>query len=279
MTAQEMLDTTSLNWGVRNEKLVTESGIIVPKKIALVREDNNDILGIHGDGYAAFQNHELMELLHKINLSTGLELKGSGSFGGGARVFIQLKSDDLKLGADRIEGFLTGINSHDGSTSLAFGNSNVTISCQNSFWKSFKQVQTKMKHTVNMKFKIEEILRSVDILLKEEKETFAKIVKMSEMQIHPQLIDLVKQKLFDLDKEEKLDDISTRKQNQIIRFDMDLKTEMDGKGDNLWGLFSGVTRYTTHSASKESEKNQENKMFGRIGNTERMLFHQFAEMV
>lgn len=279
MTAQEMLETTSLNWGVKTVGVQTVDGLVIPNKVALIREDNNTILGLHGDGYVPYQNAELMELLHKINQSTGLELKGSGSFGDGARVFIQLKSDDLKLGNDRIEGFLTGINSFDGSTSLAFGNSNVTISCQNTFWKSFRQVQTKMKHTASMKIKIDEILRSVDKLLVEEKETFDTIVRMSEVDIHPKLIDLVKQRLFALDKEEKFEDISTRKQNQIIRFDMDLKTELEGKGENLWGLFSGVTRYTTHSASKEAEKNQENKMFGRVGNTERMLFHEFADMV
>jgi hypothetical protein len=58
--------------------------------------------------------------------------------------------------------------------------------------------------------------------------------------------------------------------------DMDMKGELDQKGDNLWGLFSGVTKYTTHSLSKGD--NSENKMtitkdgeFESLGNTRHKL--------
>ncbi len=282
MTAKEMLATTKLDWNVRSEGIVTASGIEVPKTIALIREDNAVVLGIHSDGYVPYQNIELMDLLHRITQSTGLELHSSGMFDDGAKVWIQLKSDNLTLGNDRIEGFLSGINSFDGSTSLAFGNANKTISCQNSFWMGYRQLSSKFRHSASMKTRIDEVLHGLDILLKEEKETFNTIVKMSETKMTATMLDLVKKKMFQLEMEDhvlKLDDLSTRKQNQLIRFDMDMDMELKQKGDNLWGLFSGITRYTTHSATKDSERNQENKMFGRVGVNERQMFHEFAQMV
>lgn len=279
MTPQEMLETTKLNWSVRSETMTTQSGIIVPNKIAIVREDSLDVLGVHSDGYVPYQNMELMELLHKISQSTGLQLHSSGLFDGGQKVWIQLKSDDLKLGNDRIEGFLSGINSFDGSTNLSFGNANLTISCMNTFWKGYHQLDTKLRHSSSMKGRIEDILKSMDVLLKEEKEVFEQIVRMSETGIAPTLIELVKTQMFDLEKGYKLEDLSTRKKNQIDRFNIDLKTELDTKGETIWGLFSGVTRYTTHSANRDLSRNQENKMFGRIGNTERKIWHELAQVV
>ena len=60
-------------------------------------------------------------------------------------------------------------------------------------------------------------------------------------------------------------------------FRNDLRAEVAGKGDNLWGLFSGVTRYTTHSMKKTD--NSEGKMFGQTGVRERRIFKELVEMV
>jgi hypothetical protein len=95
----------------------------------------------------------------------------------------------------------------------------------------------------------------------------------------PSQIDLVTALLFNLDQEELLNEseLSTRKKNQLGDFRNDLRTEVAGKGDNLWGLFSGVTRYTTHSM--KSTDNSEGKMFGQTGVRERKIFKELVEMV
>ena len=38
---QQVLDKVGLNWTVREESITTESGIIVPKSKAIIREDTN----------------------------------------------------------------------------------------------------------------------------------------------------------------------------------------------------------------------------------------------
>ncbi len=62
---EEVLNQTGLNWTVRQEAITTESGIIVPKQMAVVREDTNTVLAVHGDGYFPYQNHQLIELLEQ----------------------------------------------------------------------------------------------------------------------------------------------------------------------------------------------------------------------
>jgi hypothetical protein len=266
--------TDALNWSVREENLFTESGIQVVKK-AIIRNDNNAILNnAVGTDYVPYQNEELIELLERITRSTGLEVARSGYFGKGEKVFIQLKSENLTLGTDRVEGFVTGINSFDGSTSLGFGASNVTISCQNTFFAAYRNLD-KVRHTKNMKLNIESILRELDIALVEEQSIFNAIKAMAEAPITEALKERVARKLFNIKPEFDLKspELSTKKMSAYF---VDSRGELAEKGANLWGLFSGVTKYTTHHISGDSTKR---KLFTKTGIVERDIFDELAQLV
>ena len=277
---KNLLDQTNLNWNVRTESIQTESGITIKDKIALVREDTNDIVGVHSDGYRPFQNQELFELLDKVSNMTGLELTKGGCFKEGRRVYVQMKSADLRLGTDLIKGYLTGINSFDGSTSLAFGPSNVTISCMNSFFAAFKQLNTKVRHTKNMVIRIDEICKGLEGVLEQEQVMFGDIKRMADTRFDEVIKESVTRQLFGIKPEVDLydnDAISTNLRNKMSRFYIDLNGEIQEKGDNMWGLFSGVTKYTTHSLSKGD--NTEAKMFDIYGDREKKIFSDLVELV
>lgn len=276
----QFLDRTDLNWKVRTEGLQTSSGIIIPDKIGIVREDDNTILGIHSNGYVPYQNEQMMELLFKVSQQTGLDVHRGGMFGGGRKVFVQLKSNDLTLGTDRIEGYVTGINSFDGSTSLSFGPSSKTISCQNTFFGVYKDLNSKVRHTKNMELKIDDICRQIEGVVQEEKNVFNSIIQMSETRFDDVIKDRVIKSLFNIDKNvdiKDVDSLSNITQNKLSKFYVDLNGELQEKGDNIWGLFSGVTKYTTHSMGKGD--NSENKMFGAYGNRERQIFKELVHLV
>ena len=277
---QDVLNETNLNWTVREESLTTQSGIIIPKQKAIVRDDTNEVLSIHGMGYYPYQNHQLIELLDKVSQQSGLEIHRGGSFGDGQKVFIQLKSNDLKLGDDKIEGYITGINSFDGTTSLAFGPSNITISCQNTFFGAFRSMDTKVRHTKNMIMRVDDICRGLEQVVEEESKMFEDIKQMSETRMTKENEDWVTRTLFNIMKDVDLNNeeqVSSVTRNKLTRFYVDLNGELKEKGDNMWGLFSGVTKYTTHSMIKGD--NSENKMFGTYGQRERHIFKQLVEMV
>jgi phage/plasmid-like protein (TIGR03299 family) len=277
---QDVLNQTGLNWTVREESLTTESGIIIPQQKAIIRDDTNTVLSVHGEGYYPYQNHQLIELLDKVSQQVGLPIHKGGMFGDGKKVFIQLKSNDLKLGTDRVEGFITGVNSFDGSTSLAFGPSNITISCQNTFFAAFRNMDTKVRHTKNMVMRVDEICRGLERVIEEEAIMFEDIKQMADTKMTKENQDWVSRLLFNIEREVNLNDekaLSTVTRNKLSRFEIDLNGELKEKGDSLWGLFSGVTKYTTHSLSKGD--NSENKMFGTYGQRERHIFKQLVEMV
>lgn len=286
-TEKKFLIEAGLDWKVVKETMkTTESGVIVPKAVALFRDDNQKFLSVRAETYEVYQNEQLIDLLMKVSDQTGLKLHKGGFFGDGEKVFLQLKSTDFNLGNDRIEGYITGVNSFDGTTSLAFGPSNITISCQNTFFAAFRELKTKVRHTKNMIIRIDDILKQLDKSLVEEKNIFASIQRMSEHKFTELHKDFVIRQLFDIKPNAILtneDDVSTYKRNRIELLNASISNQVAEKEDNLWGLFSGVTHYTTHVMGRDdnngTKDNSEEKLFGHYGNRERQIFHQLAELV
>ncbi len=274
-----ILKQANLDWSVKAERLVTAESNIETKSIAIVRQDNNAILGVHGDGYHPLQNSEMMEILDRISGKMGLPLHKGGYFGQGEKVYIQLKTQDLNVGTDKVKGYLTCVNSFDGSTSLAFGHSNLTISCQNTFFANYREMANKVRHTQKMHERIDIICMQIEDVLRAEQKIFQSITRMSEVRIDQKVRDMVLERILNLDKEERLADLttlSTRKKNILSDLEVNIAGEIQDKGSNLWGLFSGITKYTTHSLKGDSN---ENKLFGVYGRREREVFAELSQLV
>jgi hypothetical protein len=282
---QTILQKANLDWSVRTEKLVTADTNLATDNIALVRNDKDVILGVHSSSYVALQNSEMMDILDRISGKMGLPLHKGGYFGNGEKVYIQLKTEDKRLGNDQIKGYLTCVNSFDGSTSLAFGHSNLTISCQNTFFANYREMANKVRHTMNMHTRIDLLCLQIEGVLQAEQKIFTQIERMSEIKIDQKVRDLVMTRMLNLQGEERLADLttlSTQKRNLLSSIEVSVNGEMFGtdghiaKGDNLWGLFSGITHYTTHNLKGDAN---ENKLFGRFGNREREVFAELGHLV
>lgn len=278
ITALELLLTTDLAWSVEKQELFakgSEGQSLKTNHVALIRTDTNAILGVHKIGYEVCQNQRMAEQVLALSQYSGAPVHSAGFLREGRKVYIQLKTENLNLGNDRIEGYLTAVNSFDGSTLLGFGNSTVTISCQNTFFAAYKTIASKFKHTANMEIKLEDMLHSLDIFNKDEIKHFAIIKKLAAAPVTAETIELVYKTMFNVKMADVLnkDVISTRKANQLAKFNQYQKIEIEQKGANLWGLFSGVTSYTT------KEANEETKMFGKVAKDERILFDQLAKIV
>lgn len=276
---QTILQQANLNWSVKAERLITAESNLETESVAIVRQDNNAILGVHGDGYHPLQNSEMMEILDRISGKMGLPLHKGGYFGKGEKVYIQLKTQDLTLGRDQVKGYLTCVNSFDGSTSLAFGHSNLTISCQNTFFANYREMANKVRHTQRMHERIDLICMQIEDVLRAEQKIFQNISRMTEIRIDQKVRDMVLSRMLNLEKEERLADLSTlstRKKNILSDLEVNVSGEILDKGDNLWGLFSGITKYTTHSLKGDSN---ENKLFGVYGRREREVFSELSMLV
>jgi hypothetical protein len=71
---------------------------------------------------------------------------------------------------------------------------------------------------------------------------------------------------------------STRKLNQTQDLVQSIVKEMSYKGDTLWGLFSGVTHYTTHKGGSDRTR-EESKYVGGLQRLDQKVFNSLSTLV
>ena len=248
-----MLDKYGLNWKVSKEPLCLPNGSPTAF-FGVVRKDNNAVFATCKESYVPFQNSELAEMLIRLSEKTGYALHGGGMFNGGGKVYMQLESPNKLQGIgenrDRVNGYLTGINGHDTSTALKWGETNITISCHNTFMAAMRAIKNSARHTESIHDRIEQAIREINGVVEQEKSLFDTFIKLAEVPVtKPAIARIVKDVTtvdITLTKAELEKNYTTYAVNRSQELLQAIAKEMKQKGETMWGLMSGVTQYTTH---------------------------------
>jgi hypothetical protein len=281
----EHLKNIDLNWTARTEKIKTsQTGIVLPNKLAVIRNDNNKIIGIQPQTYEIFQNHEMLETVYHI--SQNIKYETGGMFDGGAKTYFQFKTDDLKLinsngKIDTVKGYLTIINSFDDAKALAIGETNVTISCMNTFTHAYEDLEYKIAHNKNMRKKLAIVIKEIDIAINQEKQTFSTIKKMSETPIQeiPNIMNSLMKSMLGIKSKENLI-VNNLTINDLYKYKIimdNIEHEFKEKGETLWGLFSGITRYTTHNMKKTFKP--KDKYYGAVAKKDKTAWKLLSNAI
>lgn len=249
----EMLNKYGLNWSVSKQQLALPSGKLTPF-YGIVRDDNQNTFSTCKEGYQPFQNSELAELLIRLSEKTGYSIHSGGSFNGGGKVYLQLESPNKISGLGNngttVKGYLTGLNSHDGTNSLKWGETNFTVCCRNTYMAALKAVKNSARHTQSIHDKVEQAIREINGVVLAEKSLFDTFIKLAEIPVtKDNIVRIVKEvtevdtTLTKFDLEKNYTTYAVNRSNELLQA---IATEMNQKGQTLWGLFSGVTKYTSH---------------------------------
>lgn len=262
-----LLESTGLNWEVKKEPLFHGTGKETDF-YGIFKYDQADYrtpskcFGTVKDRYRPFQNWELADTIVRATDGIGIVTNKGGQLSGGSKVFLQAELPDEYVGKSDVKRWVTVLNSHDGSSSIGFGSTNMVVVCQNTFHRAFKDTQ-KFRHTESAKERIETAVRQFQQTIAEDKRMFDTFKRMSELRPDESIVQAVINKLFSVDvNNTKRDDISTRKVNQLQQFAQAYNTERDLEGDTVWGLFNAVTRYTNHIAAPDTHRKNEYLMTG-----------------
>lgn len=256
-----LLDKFGLRWEVSKQPLMQrgmETGLY-----GIVREDTNQTFTSCKEGYVPYQNSELAELLIRISEKTGYEIHSGGEFNGGGKVFLQLSTgneiQDIGKNRTKVKGYVTGINGHDGTTSLKWGEVNFTICCRNTFASASKQLQQSARHTASIHDKVEQSIREIMGISNAEKSIFDTFIKLSEIPVTRQNIAKIVKDITKVDitlpsvmAKDSTSQYAVNRSQELLE---SISTEMNAKGDTLWGLLSGVTHYTSHKLSVPKREN------------------------
>jgi hypothetical protein len=240
--------------------IVDDVNLINSPYYGLLNTKSGNFINTVKEGYTVSQNSEIVELVLRGMQGFGeLSVQKAGSINDGRKVFIQLAIEGLsKVGNDSIKRYVTVIDSNDGSTGLGVGIGDLTMSCQNQFFSFYRSGQAKMRHTASLETRLKEIPSLISLALDnslKQIDMYNDFVKVgvSDKNVH----DMVKLQLgiSKLSSVADISDASGKVTNAMETLYEMIRVEVAQKGKNVWGLHSGVTRWTTHEKSAPRREN------------------------
>jgi hypothetical protein len=241
--------------------------LIEPKQVkteyfGLFNSNTGECINTVKAGYEPTQNVDVVNsVLKGLEGFDNISVKRANSINGGRKIAIQLAIDDyVDVNGDEIKKYITIIDSNDGSTGLGVGVGNLTMSCQNQFFKFYKSSQFKSRHTKSIVHSIKEL----PMMIRENLNHSNRLVEVYNKFAHVRINESVKHsfvnELIGVDKsmtEQQIRELGKdgRTLNRMEHIYDNIQTEINSKGNTLWGLFSGITRYTTHESSAPKRDN------------------------
>jgi hypothetical protein len=264
----EILVAHNLDFRIEKERLLSATGKETPF-YGLFNDKTGECINSVKEGYTVSQNDEVVELVLNGMQGFGeLSVSKAGALNGGRKVFIQLGIDGMaKVGDERIKRYVTIIDSNDGSTGLSVGIGETVMSCSNQFFKFYKSGQSKLRHTASLTQRIKEIPYLIEKALLESLNLTETYKQFQSTPITKALADEMVKHILGFDKTMSIkteSELSTRSLNAMETLYNHITKETNQKGMNMFGLFSGVTSWTTHEKSAPRRENgrEESMMTG-----------------
>ena len=256
-----------IGWDVNREELLTMRGE-KSNRFALSRTDNGEILSVCSSMYEPFYNADLINLVERIESVSDFQCVGFEQFQKGKRILAFLKDHrPVPLLNDRAEHYLIIGNSHDQSSKIFMGLSNYMFRCENQFSRELYNLR--IKHTRRLSMTDEDIRQMLNKYDQGKMEQIYLSNELSKRSVGQDDIHVFLKFMFpDPIVKEKLsiqEHESLRRSKKRRREMMEsIQLEMKDLGHNAWGLFNGVTFYT-------SNRMRGNAGFGNTNGTAQQL--------
>lgn len=238
MNKLEFLTDTKTNWTVSKRPLF-DTNNNPSGGYGIYRDDTNECLGLAKERYTVIQNSEVLDLLIEATEQVGIKSQGGGVIEKGKKVYYQFPLEDVTIGASTTKRFITALSSHDGSSPLGFGATNVNVYCSNTFFRAMQDL-SKIKHTATYRERLEPIIRNLQASLLEEQTVIDNLVKLSQITVSNNIDDDFLISIMGGDIE------STRTKNRLDLVKSAINVEENVHGKNYFSVFNGITRFTNH---------------------------------
>ncbi|MCK5872883.1 MAG: DUF932 domain-containing protein [Methylococcales bacterium] len=262
---KEILIDYGLDWKIEKRALVDITEIekdplnpmLMPEKtpfFSLRNMSNGQHLHSVKNGYTVSQNEDLVYSILKGTEAFGnIKPIFGASIRGGRKVMLQFELEGKSyVNDDMITQYITGMDSNDGSAGFAIGIGDKTASCKNQFFHFYKSAFAKVRHSATLEQKLKELPMMIEQALLENMKMINLYKDFASVPIHTDNYHKMVNKIIGIDatlSNEDLKVFSTQKKNSMNKLYKCIQIETSTKGQTLWGLHSGVTRYTTHHRS------------------------------
>lgn len=227
----------------------------VGNKKALLRDDDFSQLGFVSKNYEVVQNTVLKGLLGPLISEGLLEVKNTGWIRGGRLVFIQAQmAQEFTVAGEEHRGMLTLLNSHDGTTQLSAGVTDVRVICANTFAMAYSEMSTRLQHKLGVNERALGITETIQYV-NDRMRMFQDAAET-----------LARRKANTAEVERVFRAAYGKKQDENVRNWDELwalyKNGHGNEGSTLWDCVNAITEFNTHKSRKTSEERFSYSNFG-----------------
>jgi len=258
-TAEEALDTAQMNWEASPVNMLTENGQSVPEHKAIVRSDNNAVIGVVGDRYTPIQNNFAFSFFDTICASHNATYDKAYIIDGGRKVILEATIDGGITIRKNDEVFrkIRLINTFDGSFPLSAQFWIWRKVCSNGLMGWAKENKCKIYHTKNGEARGAEALRVLAASAKyfDKFETTCKLLASKIMD--KKTVDMFLKECFPTEG-------GTRQKNLVNKV---VECYEAGKGTGkgtAWDVFNGFVEWIDHYRSADDETRLANAVLGAV---------------
>jgi phage/plasmid-like protein (TIGR03299 family) len=254
MTVEKALEESSLGFTVSKRDLYTTGNdgeqILIPGRVAIVRDDTDLILSVMSDSYAVIQNEYTAELI-KAMVGQGASVATAGSLHGGKKIFFQMEVGDSFFVGNRtdeeVQKFLLVGNSHDGSTAQYMMSTPHRVVCQNTLNAALGSAKNivKVYHRKGYASKAQEAVRLLGIADEYYESFKASANRLIELEVTSTYVEGFINSLLPAEADEN-GDIATRTSNRREEVKNLFANGIGNHGKTRWDLFNAVTEFVDH---------------------------------
>lgn len=296
MTAEQAIKLANLDYEVEKTHIhyyANGTPVQIDGYYATHRTDNGDYLGMVKSRYQIVQNRDAFGFFDAIIDQGEAIFETAGALGNGERIFLLAKlPDDLMIGGEKIEKYIMLMNSHDGSSSVIAGLTNIRVVCNNTLQAALKGLENKVSigHNNTAKDKLKEAYRVMGIASQyatEVQDIFNRMtdVKMTEGQYREFFESVMKTDYKDAKRSQKQQaELSTKLKNMVdatTKFALTHHTQQtdEAKG-TLWGAYNAISGYYNYIKDYSSDEQKFHSQFFGTANTKVLkAFNLASEMV
>lgn len=270
LTPVQMMQKAGVDWEVEQQKIVTETGIEIKDKVALVRTSDNTLLDVTGKDWKPVQNEEAFTFFSEFVAAGDMEMHTAGSLKEGRNVWAlaKVKESFDVFGEDRVDSYLLFSNPHQYGKAVDVRFTPIRVVCHNTLTFS---LQNASKNSVKVGHRTAFDADTVKETLGLASEKFAKYKEMAQFlgsrKITAEALIQYYNDVFPTTsrKEEKTpvvvyDDLS--KAAKMCYDALEVQPGAEFAAGTWWQAFNSVTYYTDHLQGRNSENRLHNQWFG-----------------
>lgn len=265
---QAGIEKSGLGWEVEAQPLRTLTGLDVPNK-AIIRKEDQKVLGVVGPQYTPFQNVEMFEFFQGWLDARVCHLHTAGSLHGGAKIWVLagINSPNMEVvSGDEVSKFILLSNAHDGKNAVRVGFTPIRVVCANTLRMAHDDKASKLirvKHSKQVKQNVDKIRDIMDVANQQFEATLEQYCFLAGRQVHLGDLTSYVKIVFGYDKT-KDDELSTKAKNVIKKIvdTIDQGIGQDKARGSWWWAYNGVNNYLNYTDSRNADNRLGKLWFG-----------------